>query len=468
MSKVRTRYAPSPTGYLHIGGARTALFCFLSAKSMNGEFIIRLEDTDKIRNLSYGEKNQIDGLNWLGIIPDYFPDLSTNELGPLRQSERLEIYDKYIRKLLEKGDAYECWCSPEELEIERQRQLKQGITSPTYNRKCLHNPKPKKGITPSIRVKVPDDEVYEWKDGVRGMIKVPSSSIGDWVIKKSNGIPTYNFANVIDDYLMKITFVHRGEEHLANTPKQLHIYKLFGWKPPIFLHLTIITNQNGKKLSKRDGDVLQFIHLYRERGYLPAAVFNYLSLLGWSPKGEEEIFSKNELIKIFSHERLSKSPSQFDIKKLKWINNQYIQKLQEKELNEFLSPFLVNSYLTEEQKQKIFKVFQSSLYEGKDIVDLVKLFEDDYRLPSKYVLFIKDKIKVINSFILRIENLSNWNKESIKSEIMLVGDELKIKGKDLLMPLRLKITGKEFGPDLSSIIEIFGKDKTLERLKNEI
>ena len=239
MSKPRLRYAPSPTGRLHIGGARTALFNYLYAKHMDGDFIVRIEDTDIERNIKDGEKSQIDNLIWMGMEPDYYPG-KEDETGPFRQSERFDVYNKYVDFLLKNGFAYECWCSKEDLDKER-NEANNNKKAYKYSRKCLNNPIKKEGQKPSIRIKMPENEILEWDDGVRGKIAINSNDIGDWVIMKSNGIPTYSFANVIDDHLMKITHVMRGEEHISNTPKQIHRYKLFGWKHPNFLHLTIIT-----------------------------------------------------------------------------------------------------------------------------------------------------------------------------------------------------------------------------------
>ncbi len=463
MKKIRVRYAPSPTGKLHIGGARTALFNYLFAKHYNGEFMIRLEDTDQKRNVEGGELDQINGLEWLGITADISP-LKDDGNGPYRQSERLDIYQKYVDILLKLGMAYECYCTPEELEASRDRQLKNGSKSPKYDRKCLLNSIKKPGATPSIRLKVPDNEEYTWDDGVRGKISVPSYAIGDWVIKKSDGMFTYNFANVIDDYLMEITDVMRGEEHIANTPKQLMLYKMFNWTPPKFYHLTIITNEDGKKLSKRDESLVQFINLFKELGYLPEAVFNFLALLGWTPKINEEIFSKQKLIEIFDENRFSKSPSMFNIQKLKWTNNYYIKKLSEDELFNFLNPYVKDVKLSDEKKRKIFLLFQPQLNEGIEIKKLIKLFEKNVgKINTESKTIIDENIDVLELFLEKIETIE-WNSIEIKNEILKIGEILSKKGAKLLKPLRLSISGYESGPDLSTIIEIFGREKTKTRL----
>lgn len=468
MKKRRLRYAPSPTGSLHIGGARTALFNFLLAKHSNGDFIIRTEDTDIERNIEGGESNQIDNLEWLGI--DINEDaIKGGNFGPYRQMERLHIYDKYVEELLNKGLAYECWCSVEELQEDRERQLSLGIPSPRYSDKCRNNPKPKIGIKPLIRIKVPKEEIFKWNDGVRGEVAITGKDFGDWVIRKSNGIPTYNFAVVIDDHLMEITDVLRGEEHISNTAKQIHLFNVFNWEVPKFFHLSIITGKDKKKLSKRDEKTLQFIHLYKERGYLPEAIFNFLSLLGWSPKDEQEIFSKEELIKIFDENRLTKAPSFFDINKLLWTNNEYIKKLNKAELWNFLNPFVEDIDLSKEQKELIFKTFQPQLKEGIEIKNLTNLFTMEYFIEdNESKIFAKDNLEVIKEFSKKLEINNDWETVTIKSLMMQTGEEVGVKGKKLMMPIRIATTGKQHGPDIASILKIFGKEKTLQRIKEFI
>ncbi len=459
--KIITRYAPSPTGSLHLGGARTAIFCYLYAKHNNGDFLLRLEDTDIERNLVDGEKNQLDGLKWLGIEPDFFPG-KENENGPFRQSERLEIYDKYAQKLIEEGHAYYCNCSKERLDNLREEQQKNGMFSFRYDGKCLRD-KVKDTKNASIRLHVPTNKVFEWDDGVRGKIKVPSDSIGDWVIVKSNGIPTYNFANVIDDYLMKVTDVMRGEEHISNTPKQLHLYELFNWDAPRFHHLTIIINDNGKKLSKRDESVMQFIHLYKENGYLPNAVLNFLSLLGWSPKNEEEIFTKEELIKLFEIEGLSKSPSKFDIEKLKWINNFYIKELYEEQLILFLKPFSKNILnFNDDFKLRIMKLFQPQLREGKEFEKLTELFTNEYKDVDED--FKSEHDLILNKLKEKLLNISEWNLEKIKQTISEISSETGLKGRNLLLPIRVFVSRKKSGPEIAQVIYILGKEETTKRI----
>lgn len=327
--RIRVRYAPSPTGYLHIGNARTALFNYLFAKHYDGDFVVRIEDTDSKRNLEDGESSQFDNLKWLGLDWDESIDKDKG-YGPYRQSERGDIYNPLIQQLLDEDKAYKCYMTEEELEKEREDQIARG-EMPRYGGQHAHLTEEERqqfeaeGRRPSIRFRVPQDQTYTFNDMVKGEISFDSNNIGDWVIVKKDGIPTYNFAVAIDDHYMEISDVIRGDDHVSNTPKQLMIYEAFGWEAPRFGHMSLIVNEERKKLSKRDGQILQFIEQYRDLGYLPEALFNFITLLGWSPEGEKEIFSKEEFIKIFDEKRLSKSPAMFDRQKLAWVNNQYMK-----------------------------------------------------------------------------------------------------------------------------------------------
>ncbi len=332
MNKVRTRYAPSPTGYLHIGGARTALFCYLFAKHYNGSFVFRLEDTDVKRNVADGERSQLENLKWLGIVPDESPLNPNEKYGKYRQSEKLDRYREIANELVQKGFAYKALWYFWRIRDATLWGWKNGIASFRYDKNWLKISEEEKTRREnageySIRFCMPKDTTYEWDDIVRGKISFNSNDIGDWVIQKSDGYPTYNFAVVVDDYDMEITHVLRGEEHITNTPRQLSIYNALGWKSPEFGHLTVITNMEGKKLSKRDTSLKQFIEDYKNDGYDPNAIFNFLSLLGWTSADNSELMSHNEIIAKFDPARLSKSPSKFDIKKMQWFSKQYIKNM---------------------------------------------------------------------------------------------------------------------------------------------
>lgn len=482
--EVRVRYAPSPTGHLHIGGARTALFNYLFARHHHGKFIVRIEDTDIERNVEGGEQSQLENLKWLGIEYDESVD-KDGGYGPYRQTERLHIYRQYTNELLEKGYAYKCFCTPEELEQEREAQKAAGIAAPQYSGKCRHLTPEQvqqleaEGKPYTIRLKVPEGKVYEFEDMVRGHVSFESKDIGDWVIVKANGIPTYNFAVVIDDHLMKITHVFRGEEHLSNTPKQLMVYEYFGWEPPKYAHLTLIVNENRKKLSKRDESIIQFVSQYKELGYLPEAMFNFFALLGWSPEGEEEIFTKEELIRMFDVSRLSKSPSMFDKQKLTWMNNQYIKKLDLDHLVELSLPHLVRAgrlpeQMTDEQKQwarDLIALYQEQMSYGAEIVELSELFfkqEIEYDEEAKAVLAGEQVPHVLKAFYEQIEQLATFDSDHIKAAIKAVQKETGQKGKNLFMPIRVAVTGQTHGPELPEAIRLLGKETVMSRLEKFI
>lgn len=475
MKKIRVRYAPSPTGHLHIGGARTALFNYLYAKHHNGDFIFRLEDTDIERNIEKGEESQLDNLSWLGVIPDESPLNPNPKYAPYRQMERLEIYNEIVERLKELGHAYECYCTAEELQAERERQEALGL-APMYNRnlvsKEIQDERKKAGIQPSIRLRVPENKIYSFNDLIRGYVSFESKDIGDWVIVKSNGIPTYNFAVVVDDHYMEITNVFRGEEHISNTPKQLMLYEMLGWEAPTFAHMTLIVNEERKKLSKRDETIMQFISQYREEGYIPQAMFNFLSLLGWSPEVEEEIFSREKLIEIFDENRLSKSPSMFDKNKLKWINNRYMKDLDEKAYLELVRPFLTSYYDCSKKSQDwidhLLLLYKDQLSYGKEIQGLVDIFfnqEIIFDDACKEVLAWETTPIVKNSFYQIISTVEDFNVETIKSAVKEVQKQTGIKGKPLFMGIRVLVSGSEHGPDLTQTLNLLGKETILKRLK---
>lgn len=482
MSEVRVRYAPSPTGHLHIGNARTALFNYLFARNQNGKFIIRIEDTDQKRNIAGGEESQLKYLKWLGIDWDESVDVG-GDYGPYRQSERLDIYKKYYEDLLERNLAYKCYCTEEELEQDREAQRARGIAAPQYSGKCRHLTKEeqerleKEGRKPSIRFRVPEGKTYKFVDIVKGEVSFESADIGDWVIVKKDGMPTYNFAVVIDDHLMKISHVLRGDDHISNTPKQLMIYEAFGWEPPIFGHMTLIVNDKHKKLSKRDETIIQFIEQYEELGFLPEALFNFIVLLGWSPVGEEEIFSREQLIEIFDPNRLSKSPAVFDKQKLTWMNNQYVKKLDKKRVVELALPYLIKAGRISENPtaeemdfaRKLILLYQEQMSYGAEIVELSELFfkEDiEYGESESEALKGEGVPEVLQAFLQEVEALENFEAPEIKAAIKRVQKATGQKGKKLFMPIRVAVTGQEHGPDIATTISLLGKEKVIKRLKN--
>ncbi|MCM3799126.1 glutamate--tRNA ligase [Caldibacillus thermoamylovorans] len=481
MSDIRVRYAPSPTGHLHIGNARTALFNYLFARNQKGQFIIRIEDTDQKRNIVGGEESQLKYLKWLGMDWDESVDVG-GEYGPYRQSERLDIYKKYYEDLLEKGLAYKCYCTEEELEKEREEQIARG-EAPRYSGKCRHLTKEDQarleaeGRKPSIRFRVPEGKVYRFNDIVKGEVSFASEDIGDFVIVKKDGMPLYNFAVAIDDHLMKISHVLRGDDHISNTPKQLMIYEAFGWEPPTFGHMTLIVNENHKKLSKRDESIIQFIEQYEALGYLPEALFNFIALLGWSPVGEEEIFSKEELIEIFDPARLSKSPAVFDRQKLIWMNNQYMKKLPVEKVVELALPHLVSAGRVPENPSpeqlemvnKLVALYQEQMSYGAEIVSLSELFfkeEISYDETGKAILSEEQVPEVLRAFLQELEHLEPFEAAEIKAAIKRVQKATGQKGKKLFMPIRVAVTGQEHGPELPNTIELLGKETVKKRIHN--
>jgi glutamyl-tRNA synthetase/nondiscriminating glutamyl-tRNA synthetase len=444
--KVRVRYAPSPTGLLHIGNARTAIFNYLYAKSNGGDFIIRIEDTDIKRNVVGGEQSQLDNLSWLGLDWDESPDKG-GAYGPYRQLERLDLYKTYAEQLLEMGMAY--------------KEYKEG--SNKY----------------AIRFKVPADKEYAFDDLVRGTLRFQSKEVEDWVMVKDNGIPTYNFAVVIDDHLMAITHVLRGEEHITNTPKQMMVYEAFGWDIPRFGHMTIIVNEKKKKLSKRDQSIVQFIQQYRELGYLPEALLNFISLLGWSPSINEEILSLEQIIENFDASRLSKAPAMFDVQKLAYINKEYVKKLSHEAFVELCTPHLAKANIDVSNKEWVSDLcllLRDRTAFGAQIVTLHdEFFHEGFEIEQEAIEFLNTEPQALNVIkrFKRQLSMSSFDAADIKESIKDVGKYLDVKGKSLFMPCRIATTGMLHGPDLPKSLSLLGKktvlnriDKTLEILEN--
>jgi len=481
MSQVRTRFAPSPTGHLHIGSARSALFSYLFAKHHNGAFIIRIEDTDQSRNVENAEEKLLTSLKWLGIDWDESVDIG-GSYAPYRSMDRLNIYQKYTNILLEAGQAYYCYCTPEEIESERQAALDKGET-PKYSGRCRHLTAEQKaafgtaGRIPSIRFRVPEDQIIQVQDHVRGLVEFDSNGIGDFVIVRPDGIPTYNFAVTIDDQMMEITHVIRGEEHLSNTPRQIVIYNALNFTAPEFAHVSLILNPDRKKMSKRDEAIIQFVEQYQDLGFLPEAIVNFVALLGWSPESEEEIFSKEQLIEQFSLDRVAKSPAVFDIKKLYWMNNNYIKKAPLERIVNLCLPHLQRSgflpeNLSADQKewsQLMIGLYLEKLNYGAEIVELTKIFfEEDLELgdEERGILAEAHIPTVFKEFIQQLNSNEEFSPEVINQSLKAVQKETGFKGKQLFMPVRIAATGLQHGPDLLTSLYLLGKDKVLKRLSN--
>lgn len=478
----KVRFAPSPTGPFHIGGARSALFNWLVARNKNGKFLVRVEDTDLARSTRESEENIKAALNWLGLNWDEGIDVG-GENGPYRQTERLNIYHKEIQRLLDEGKAYYCYCTEEELEESRTQQLAEGKT-PVYNDHCRSLTEEEiakykeSGRKPVIRLRVPKEGVFAFDDMVRGHVTFQAAGVGDFIIMKSDGIPVYNFAVVVDDALMNITHVIRAEEHLSNTPRQIAIYQALGYDIPKFGHISLILGSDHKKMSKRHGATS--VDEYRKMGYLSDAVVNYLALLGWAPKGEQEIFTREELIEQFSMKRVSANDAVFDIEKLNWINFQYMKQLSPEELLELTLPFIINAgYITgplsDEKKEWLKKVVwfvRDHLYYGAQTPENVKIFFEE--LPATTdeemldIMSRETSKMIIKSFAEKLSDLDTFNESSIKDVFSNLMKESGIKGKAAFEPVRIALTGEIHGPGLYTLIELFGKEKTIQRLKSSL
>ena len=476
MRKTRTRFAPSPTGYMHIGNLRTAIFEYLIAKKDNGSFILRIEDTDQSRKVEGATKFIYDTLKLCGFDIDEGP-LNEGKYGPYVQSERLDIYKEYAHKLVELGGAYYCFCTEDRLNELRDIANLNKVPF-MYDGHCKSLSKEEiderlaRGDSYVIRQAMPKSGETVIDDLVYGKVVIDNSVLEDQILLKSDGYPTYNFANVIDDHLMNITHVVRGKEYLDQTAKYNLLYDAFGWEKPIYAHVAMVLGEDGTKLSKRNGDA-SFMDLYNE-GYLPEAIVNYLAFLGWSPDSNKEVFSLDELISVFDPSRISKSSSQYDVKKLNWYNAQYIKKLSLDDYLALVVPFLRDSYdlsdKSDEWISNLASIYQSHISYGKQIVDDVKLFfSDDFDMSSECKEFLlEDGVSlVLSTFKDEISAISNWSVDAISLAINNTKERTGIKGKMLYMPIRIKVSGVMHGPELADTIYLIGKDVVLDRLGKE-
>ena len=471
MDKVRVRFAPSPTGYLHVGGARTALFNWLFARHEGGKFILRIEDTDKKRSSAELESDMLEDIEWLGLKWDEGPGVG-GEYGPYRQSERIDIYSEHVKKLVGDGTAYPCFCSEELLAGKKEQMIKDGVP-PRYDGTCRNlseeeiEGKRKEGLPESVRFIVDADKENSIDDIIRGNVVFPPGMVGDFVILRSNGLPTYNFAAAVDDALMKISHVIRGEEHLSNTLRQIMIYRALGMDIPRFAHIPLILGSDRSKLSKRHG--APNVRDYRKEGYPPDAVVNYLSMLGWSSPDQEEILTLEELVSRFTLERVSESPSIFDKTKLRWVSAQNIRagkaaRYLDKAVEYFPETF--RERYTDEEIEKIFNIISENMPCFSEIEKLVLPFSPGYaRFDKEIFKAYPESGKLLKNLIKGIENTGEWTGESVKDVIKSSGKLSGVKGKDLYIPIRAAVTGEVHGPDLSSILMIKGKEDVLDSLK---
>lgn len=480
MEEIRVRFAPSPTGFLHIGGARTALYNWLIARQKKGKMILRIEDTDMERSTDESIQAILDGMKWLGLDWDEGPE-KEGEFGPYFQSQRLEIYTTHLDKLIEEKKAYRCFCSAEELN-EHKEKAKQNKETYRYNRKCMNllEEEIKKNLDDKkpyvIRLINPEETEIKFLDLIKGEIRVPANTIDDFIICRSDGYPVYNFAVVCDDAGMKINHVIRGDDHISNTPKQILIYKALDLPIPNFAHVPMILGEDKTRLSKRHGATA--VQQYNEEGYLPEAMRNYLVRLGWGYDDSQEVFSTDELIEKFSLEKVSKNPAVFNLKKLEWLNNHYIQQLSLEERTEAVLPFLKkeglidDTYISENREflKKIVEIVGDRLKILKEIsLHTDFFFKDEISISDdvKEKLFSKTNFTdTYEKIISALNSCQNWTHDDLLKCLEEVSAQIDIKRKDYFQVIRAGLTGKLFSPDLLSIMLLIGKEKTINRLES--
>ncbi|MDD2480735.1 MAG: glutamate--tRNA ligase [Lutispora sp.] len=472
--KVRTRYAPSPTGYMHVGNLRTALYAYLIAKHNGGDFILRIEDTDQERYVEGAVEVIYDALKTSGLIHDEGPDVG-GPVGPYVQSERKSLYREYAEKLVERGEAYYCFCS--EGRLEALRSQSEAMKTPhRYDKHCLGLSKEEirekldKGEPYVIRQNNPKTGTTTFNDDIYGSISVDNSELDDMILLKSDKMPTYNFANVVDDHLMGITHVVRGSEYLSSSPKYNRLYEAFGWDVPVYVHCPPIMRDAQNKLSKRKGDA-SFEDLL-QKGFLKEAVLNYIALLGWSPGTDQEIFSLKELIEIFDYKKINKSPAIFDIEKLKWMNGEYIRMLSLDEFHDMAMPYYKEALKKEYDFKKISELLHTRTEVMTDIPSQLDFFDD---LPEYSIeIYVHKKMKTDYSISIDslekvlpvLSSLEVWNLDNIRDSITKLIEELGIKNGPMLWPIRTAVSGKAFTPGGAyEIAEILGKDETLRRIE---
>lgn len=472
-NKVRTRFAPSPTGYMHVGNLRTALYAYLIAKHNEGDYILRIEDTDQERFVEGALDIIYNTLKVTGLKHDEGPDLG-GPVGPYIQSERTDIYIKYAKDLVEKGEAYYCFCTKERLDMLRANS--EALKRPfRYDKHCLNltkeeiQSKIEEGIPYVIRQKNPTTGTTTFIDEIYGSISVDNSELDDMILIKSDGFPTYNFANVVDDHLMGITHVVRGSEYLSSSPKYNRLYEAFGWEVPVYVHCPPIMKDAQHKLSKRHGDA-SYEDLIAQ-GYLKDAVLNFIALLGWNPGNETEIFTLDELIDTFDYKNISKSPAIFDDTKLKWMNGEYIKKLNLNDFHEIALPYYKEVIKKDLDFMKLSELMQTRTEVLNDIPESIDFFEElpeyskDMYVHKKMKTNFENSLEVLQSIMPKFEALSTWNMDTIKDTCMALVEEMGVKNGIVLWPVRTALSGKQFTPGGAfEIADILGKNESLKRI----
>lgn len=474
----RVRFAPSPTGYLHVGGLRTALYNFLFARNQNGKFVLRIEDTDRTRYVEGAVENLINALEWVGLQFDEGP-VKGGEYGPYMQSERLDIYKKYAGELIEKKKAYYCFCTSERLSALRDEQQKQGL-QPKYDKHCLNltqqeiEERLKNGDQYVIRMNIEPGQKIAFDDIVRGRVEFDSTIIDDQVLIKSDGYPTYHLANVVDDHLMKITHVIRGEEWLSSTPKHVLLYDFFGWEKPAFSHLPLLLNPDRSKLSKRQGDVA--VEDYRAKGYLKEALLNFVALLGWNAGDDQEYYDLNEMIGKFSLERVNKSGAVFNIEKLNWLNAEHLRKKPASEILGMLREELAKSNFngnvySDDYLLMVIDAMRERVTFVKDYIEKSPYFFEapvDYDQDVLKKRWKEDSARNLEVLAEEYSKLQNPAKEDFELVLKQTAEKLNAGTGKLIHPVRLAVSGVGGGPGLYEILYIIGKDETIARLKKAV
>lgn len=469
MNKIRTRFAPSPTGYMHIGNLRTALYSYLIAKHLDGEFILRIEDTDKEREVSGAIDLIYDVLKDTGLTYDEGP-LKPGNVGPYIQSKRLEIYQKYAHKLVDLGYGHYCFCSEDTIK-ENQNYLYddpcKNISIEEARKRIANNKKY------TIRQTINKTGTTTFNDAVYGTIEYENSLLDEGILLKSDGYPTYNFANVIDDHLMNITHVVRGNEYLSSTPKYNLIYQAFNWQIPTYIHVPPVMKDAQNKLSKRNGDA-SYQDLIN-KGFLSEAIINYIALLGWSPVGKEEIFSLDDLVKQFTIERISKSPAIFDYEKLKWMNGVYLRNMPVEQFNQLAISYYQNSIKTKIDYLELSKILQpriqilNEISEAVDFIDLPHPFNQDLFINKKMKTNIENSLEALKIVLPELANLDFSDEDKIKEKFIELAKKHEKKNGQIMYPIRVALTFKAFTPGGAvEIAHILGKDETIKRIKNAI
>ncbi|KKQ41185.1 MAG: Glutamate-tRNA ligase GltX [Candidatus Magasanikbacteria bacterium GW2011_GWA2_37_8] len=485
---IRTRFAPSPTGFMHVGNLKMAITDYLISKQSGGQFLLRVEDTDRTRMVEGAVENLLHTLNWVGIIPDEGVKLGQDgkvvqvgDKGPYIQSERLEIYHKYVDELLGKGHAYYCFCSKERLEEVRKKQ-EENKQATGYDGHCrdiiLADAKKRieAGEGAVVRMRTPKEGVTKFNDLIRGEVVFENKLVDDQVILKSDGFPTYHLAVVVDDHLMEITHVIRGDEWMSSTPKHLVLYEMFGWQPPLFAHLPLLLNPDKSKLSKRQGDVA--VEDYIKKGYLPEAIINFIAFLGWNPGDERELFSLEELIKEFSLEKVTKSGAVFNLEKLDWYNKEYLKRMDNEELAGICRSLMMEKYgITNYELGIMGKILALEKERATTLIELVENVKFVFELPnydSSILIWKKSNLEeaknILQGLINSLDTFSvqDWDKTTLEQK---VGEWIKEKGfgnGNVLSPLRVALSGQQNSPGPFEIAEVLGKEETINRLQTAI